>query len=302
MENTIFSDNCGLFGGGAIACMNASPEVYNSLFLKNSSQRGAAIYCQNVSDIKLINVSITNNTAINQGETIGVGGSIYCIYNSNPLIYNSILWNNHPHEIYFDGQEWSEDNSITINYSLIKGGVASIKTNNFGEVFWGDGNLELDPLFLDTVNYNYRLSENSPCIDAGTQDTTGLNIPNTDLDGNERIWNGRIDIGAYEYGSGPPSDIIGQKDFIPKTFSLSQNYPNPFNPITTIKFGLPKSSKVKLEIYNILGQKVKTLLNNQVKAGYHTLTFSGVQLASGMYFYRIEASEFNKVKKMLLLK
>ena len=91
-------------------------------------------------------------------------------------------------------------------------------------------------------------------------------------------------------------------DLIPTVYSLSQNYPNPFNPSTTIKFGLPKNSEVKLVVYDVLGQVVAQLAKKDMTAGYHTVTFSASRFSSGIYFYRIEAGDFVKTKKMMLLK
>ena len=73
----------------------------------------------------------------------------------------------------------------------------------------------------------------------------------------------------------------------PDKFTLYQNYPNPFNPITTIKFSTPKSEKVKIEVYNILGQRIKTLLDKNIQAGSYEVNFDGQNLASGLYLYRI---------------
>ena len=89
---------------------------------------------------------------------------------------------------------------------------------------------------------------------------------------------------------------------LPNTFTLSQNYPNPFNPTSTIKFGIPEAAVVKLEIYNLLGQKVKTLVNARRSAGFHTVNFDATNLSSGMYMYRIQAGNFVKIKKMTLIK
>ncbi len=89
---------------------------------------------------------------------------------------------------------------------------------------------------------------------------------------------------------------------IPKEFTLSQNYPNPFNPSTKIEFTLPKPEEVKIKLYNTLGQRVEILLNQHMKAGYHEIEFFARNLSSGIYFYRIEAGEFQDVKKMILLK
>lgn len=93
-----------------------------------------------------------------------------------------------------------------------------------------------------------------------------------------------------------------QKVVIPSRFELSQNYPNPFNPSTTIRFALPENSKVILEVYNVLGEKVKTLINDEFKAGYHSVVFDARELTSGVYFYRIETTKWKDVKKMILVK
>ncbi|MFC1724285.1 LamG-like jellyroll fold domain-containing protein [candidate division KSB1 bacterium] len=94
---------------------------------------------------------------------------------------------------------------------------------------------------------------------------------------------------------------------IPKKFALKQNYPNPFNPETTIKYELPKTSDVSLKIYNILGQEVKTLINQRKPAGYHTIIWdgrnkNGIKVSSGIYICRIKAGHFVSVKKMVMIK
>jgi subtilisin family serine protease/subtilisin-like proprotein convertase family protein len=89
---------------------------------------------------------------------------------------------------------------------------------------------------------------------------------------------------------------------IPNYYSLAQNYPNPFNPVTSIKFSLPKQSNVKLVVYDALGREVATLVNGNLEAGVYNETFDGSSLASGVYFYRIDAGEFTDVKKMVLIK
>jgi hypothetical protein len=96
---------------------------------------------------------------------------------------------------------------------------------------------------------------------------------------------------------------INLKDYItPITYNLSQNYPNPFNPVTKIKFSIPNDDIVTIEIFNTLGQKIKTLLNKKIQSGFHEVEFNARDLASGVYYYRIEAGEFQDVKKMILLR
>ena len=89
---------------------------------------------------------------------------------------------------------------------------------------------------------------------------------------------------------------------VPDVFALNQNYPNPFNPSTEISFGLPVASHVDLTIYNVLGQKVETLVDREMEAGFHTVTWNADKVSTGVYFYRISANDFTETKKMLMLK
>ena len=96
-------------------------------------------------------------------------------------------------------------------------------------------------------------------------------------------------------------------DGLPRKFSLSQNYPNPFNATTIIKYDLPKTSDVEITIFNVLGQEVTTLVDKKQPPGYYEVRWEGTNVqgkpvASGIYFYRIEAEEFVASKKMMLLK
>ncbi len=92
------------------------------------------------------------------------------------------------------------------------------------------------------------------------------------------------------------------EDLIPDRFELMQNYPNPFNPVTTIPFNLPAQSDVLLTVYNILGQKVITLIDDNLPAGRHQHIWQIQDLASGVYFYRIKANEFVQTRKLVILK
>jgi hypothetical protein len=104
----------------------------------------------------------------------------------------------------------------------------------------------------------------------------------------------------------PPSyTTVGLEDELAnvESFKLNQNYPNPFNPSTTISFNLPNAADVRLTVYNVLGQRVATLLNNvKYTSGSHTLSFDASNLASGIYIYRLEAGTFTSQKRMTLIK
>ena len=97
-----------------------------------------------------------------------------------------------------------------------------------------------------------------------------------------------------------PSSVDDEQ--IPGEFYLSQNYPNPFNPSTIIEFALPERANVILEVYNLLGERVKTLLREELNAGVHKINFSAAGLSSGVYLYRISSEKFNQTRKFVLMK
>ena len=100
---------------------------------------------------------------------------------------------------------------------------------------------------------------------------------------------------------------LSELEVLPTTFDVAQNYPNPFNPTTTISYQVPEATDVRLVIYNVLGQRVRTLVNDRMEPGYHSVVWDGLSedgrtVASGIYIYRFEASEFTKTLKLMLLK
>ncbi len=103
--------------------------------------------------------------------------------------------------------------------------------------------------------------------------------------------------GHFDYSNAVEVIVSG-----PRTFSLDQNYPNPFNPTTTITYSVPQSGKVKLAVYNLIGQEVAVLVNGVVSEGLHQAEFNAKSLPSGTYFYKLQGENSVSVKKMLLLK
>lgn len=120
--------------------------------------------------------------------------------------------------------------------------------------------------------------------------------------GKQNFSNRIIIIPIEELPPAPPSEQITNVEQLPTDFALHQNYPNPFNPTTTIKYELPKESFVTLKVYNLLGQEVATLVNENLKAGRYEVSFNGSKLSNGVYFYRLQAGEFCSTKKLFLIK
>jgi hypothetical protein len=157
-------------------------------------------------------------------------------------------------------------------------------------------------------------------------DNDGLYQPWSAFDTTSAIFNGEVDhtyrffsiaregVGNVEV---PPDSFdvkvkilvtgIESEESVLKVFSLHQNYPNPFNPETNIKYELPKRSKVTLTIYNILGQKIKTLVDEEKQPGFYSVKWDGTndfnrKVSSGIYIYQIRAGKFIETKKMVFLK
>jgi len=119
----------------------------------------------------------------------------------------------------------------------------------------------------------------------------------------EQNWSGDNWVNFWKYSYTYSSiTTIKQDDNTPDIYQLSQNYPNPFNPTTNINYKLPKTSQVELGIYNLLGQKVATLVDKKQAAGTYTVQWEASGFSSGVYYYKIEAGEFSETKKLVLLK
>ncbi len=276
--NSYFYNNSAC-DGGAIISFNSDLNIFNSLFLENGTyEGGSAIDARNSSDVYCCNVTITDNYAQTSC------GGIKCDSNSDIDICNSILWNDTQPEII--------GTNVSVVYSDIQGG-------------WiGTGNIDSDPLFADTLSEDYHLSQDSPCIDTGIPDTTGLNIPPWDMDGNKRVWDGNgdgvavIDMGAYEYGA--PSYSIHEPQ-IPQE-RIIYNFPNPIKDFTTINYSLKQNSHVEISIYNIKGQLVSTIVNEPKPKGERTVLYNTEALRSGVYFYKLQTDAISAIKKMIVIK
>ncbi|MCB5272080.1 MAG: DUF1565 domain-containing protein [Candidatus Cloacimonetes bacterium] len=190
-----------------------------------------------------------------------------------------------------------------LDYNLIHGGLSGISPPLMGNTLvYGQNNINADPGFESIHPYNpmyLRLSASSPCINAGTPDITGLALPPYDLAGNWRIWNNVIDIGCYEYGSEPW--VSNDDPVVPSIPAISLTaYPNPFRAFTNLKVNLPSGqdsglaaiNQARITIYNLKGQKVKTIKLDAGKSGEQITYWDGrdadsVQCSSGIYFINL---------------
>lgn len=234
----------------------------NVSFVANISFRfcGGAIHNMKSSPT-IVNSVISMNSAND-------AGGLFNELNSSPFLINTILWENEAinevgHEIYND-----EDSAIELRYSLYLYGPDEV---NAGDP---DTDISLFPLNCQDVHI--------------------------DLAGNPRLFNGRIDLGAYEFQGSLTS--LEEISVIPSSVLLYQNYPNAFNPSTEIGFGLPEHSHVFLEVFDITGLRVSVLVDQFVPAGSHTVRFDASGLAGGVYLYRIQTSDNSLGRKMVLIK
>ena len=152
-----------------------------------------------------------------------------------------------------------------------------------------------DSLFLQFVVADTSLSDTTTVL-------TNL-LPNTTFFWRVRAWNtaGWGTYSATRRFTTVTTEVADTRG-IPTTLALAQNFPNPFNPATTIEFALPEATNVRLEIYNAIGERVVTLIDGPMPAGYHTKTFAASELPSGLYLYRLSTPTGSFVRKMMLVK
>ncbi len=143
------------------------------------------------------------------------------------------------------------------------------------------------------------------CIGSAGGKSTSGNMINYAIIGQISV--GQISDGVFShnagfYGGFDWYTFVRESENLPFAFNLSQNYPNPFNPATMINFTIPEAATVKLEIYNILGQLVSTLADDEFQAGPHSIVWKATGASSGVYIYRISAGDFTDMKKMTLIR
>ena len=268
-----------------------------SSFLNGGVAGTTGLYASNHITADIVNCTFGDNVVIDT-----TGCVITSATEAEVNIYNSIIYGNVGHSCNL----WYES-EVNVHHSLLEGGE-----DNVGFYYpvnalfnWLEGNINEDPLWLESGEYPYYLRSDSPCIDAGTLDLpAGIELPQYDLAGNPRISGDGIDMGAYEY-----QDSTAAEPSLPVSTKHSSitNYPNPFNPSTTIKLELAEGGEVSLAIYNIKGQKVKTLLECTTVPGTFDCQWdgkdeSGKSVSSGQYIVKLQQKGKETAKKIMLLK
>ncbi len=273
--NSIFGNNTtnNYGSGGAICSHNSIPLVTNSSFINNSATYGGAIYCNGQTSPKMINCIFINNNE-------------YSIYNSSnssyfPEILYSNSWGNNP-ENFYNCNDWLGE---------------MVTVNNNGDSIDPYNNIQLDPMFIDVENGDFHLQANSPCIDAGINDSVDINY---DFEGNIRIFDGTgneesiVDMGIYEFVN--PTYIensISQEN----SETLYEIFPNPNSGLMNIKVNTFETNLL-IKIFDINGKVVKSLNIENINKQLHKINLSNYQ--KGIYFIKFISRNNIKVKKIVV--
>ena len=285
--NCSFTQNVADYGSVLGFDHHSSPEITGCLFTKNYAiQGGSPIYCA-YSYPKLTNNTFIDNYVFN--EDIFYKTAAVQTFISKPKIINNIIRDNVTN--FFDPAQLVECKDFYTTYNNIEYGHGGI------------GNIDEDPFFIYSGEFPYSLLQFSPCIDAGISDTSGLHLPLFDHGGEERIYAGRIDIGAFEWQGYAIDDEPDQDNEIQIWSS-----PNPFSSSTTISFsGKINSDELQqIKIYNVKGQLVRNFGFRISDCGFSVVwdgrDNNGNILPTGIYLYNLFINnKTTQTKKLILI-
>lgn len=271
MEDCQFDNNSAGIWGGAIDNMyDSNLTLRNVALLQNQVELGGALFIYDA-QTTLINVTISDNYATDYG-----GGIRF--YDYPPVIFNSVIWNNEPGGLV---------SGAPVYFSDIDGG------------YDGEGNINMDPLFVNPTGLDYHLNDNSPCIDAGIDffivgiDTV-LNIPENEFEGF------MPDMGAFEH----PDVVVRspREEPLPHSTIIVTAYPNPFNSEQKVRIFIPQTGLLNVSVYDLLGRKVTCLLNEYVESGLKTVCFNAGNWSSGTYTIVSTGSQQQVSTQVILVK
>ncbi|MGE5861931.1 MAG: T9SS type A sorting domain-containing protein, partial [Ignavibacteria bacterium] len=300
IEANILHDN-GLGGGSAINMDGVQESIIINNLIYNNHATGIAMYMIDAAEGSKNN-KVYNNTIINPSDArwgiIAVNGS------TGNILYNNIIINHHNFRGSISIDESSTENFIS-DYNLITDRMSNDDgESNMSLEEWQSLGYDLhsalappeNELFTNYLTEDYTLIEGSEAVDKGTNYVS--EIITKDLNNLSRPQGNGFDIGAYEYST--PSGIKSGK--ILSEFLLYQNYPNPFNPTTKIRYSIGNTQFVTLKVFNFLGREVAALVNEIKPAGEYEIELNASELASGVYFYKVQAGDYTSTKKLILLK
>lgn len=326
MHDMVFHDNNGdtAYGGG-MNIDSCNMELKNAVFYNNYAVNAAGLGIQRCKDytVKVANMLAYNNMVKHYGGGMAIatsdpelnnltlvnnicgggGGAAMQMYvESNPTLTNCIIWGNHAYTVnqagdtleYYLGSQiwlWGDGCYPTFYNGVVQYGVDTI--NCFPEITpdrYVDM-LKSDPLFVDEHAHNYQLTENSPCVNTGKADLSGLFIPNDDLAGNPRICQNRIDRGCYEFCVANTDEVVMQEG----TLSV---YPNPLNDNALCVIKLDKVSEVVLRLVSLDGKEVYREEIGKLETGEHRIPLENMmrnlEKSNKMYLLSID-NQFIKI-------
>jgi hypothetical protein len=319
ITNCEFKANTGVFASAIIIYFSSNALIINNHFHNNT---GHGLINMGVgSAALLINNLIENNTST--GLAHGIlhfeGGSSKAIFINNtivnnkcgggavwesdgsaPLFFNNIIYGNKPAQVRLEAPS-----GLNFFNCLIEGGRDGFKGSAFSGTY--QNCIDVNPAFLSSNDFH--LSDSSLCIGKGIDSIQISNkwyyAPQCDCKENPRPnpKGSKPDIGAFESSLGSTlTGLIEEMNQRPDKFQLYQNYPNPFNPTTNIGFRIADQGFVTLKVYDILGNEVAVLVNEEKHHGTYEVKFDGSNLSSGSYFYQLRTNNFIQSKMLVLLK
>lgn len=276
IQNNRIHNNTTARAGGAFYSLTSTCNIVNCLITNNHSMIiGSAFYADSWSNMNISNCTVSGNLC-DDGIGLVLKSMMYCLDSANVKINNSIFYNNQPTTIVC--QFNYSRNEVTVSHSDFEGGIDSIFTNNNGNnvtVNWLNGNINVNPLFVNAGLNDFHMQPSSPCINTG--DTTGVNgIPSTDLDSNNRFY-GIIDMGCYEF-QGTPTGINSHI-----TEQQIQVYPNPTNDFIIFENKTNNSQDLNITLYNLNGS---VAYSQKIISGQSITKLPVLNLSNGVYFLR----------------
>lgn len=268
-KSRIFNNVSEQMGGGVVLINDCDPYFLETLIAGNESRTSIAggVYV-GASSPDFMNVTISDNVADGQG------GGIFFEGRSNVEIVNSIIWENTHNEVYSRGNP-DPNPTFEISYCDIQGLRQGITTDGNARVIWGDGNLGMNPIFIDADNRDYHLNERSPCINSGDPDSP------EDPDGS------RADMGAFHFNQN--SVYLDPAEFMPFDLIISEVYPNPFNSVCYVDYHQNIPGNTEVRVTNMLGQTEKVILLGFIKRGKNSFQFDLSNHSTGTYLLQLKS-------------